>query len=188
MKNNWLITLLLISLSATGCRNEPNYAGLVAQELARAAQVDQLVLGLHFNMPMETFFRYCFEMNQQGLFFQNQGDAQVLYTYQEEFGTPVDFVFFPVGGHQSIQELEGAMTYQSWAPFTRDFTAEKLQQEVIRYFEKELGGRSFIPIDHPLQYWPKAYVKLDANRKILLYRSFDDRQLHIVFENLRAKS
>ena len=175
-------------LLVAACNNRTSYAELVSQELARESAVDSLLLGLYFDMPMERFFSYCFEMNQKGVFFQYGGRSQVLHTYEHEFSTPVDFVFFPVGGHAAIQQLEGTMTFKNWAPFSKEFTAGKLQEEVKVFLEKQLGGRPFIQVDHPQGYWPYAYVKVDSNRKILLYRSFDDQKVHLVFENLRAKS
>lgn len=183
-----LIIFIALAVILGACRQDVSYATLVSRELARDAQADSLWLGLRFNMTMEEFFIYCFNQNQKGEFFQNSGSSEVIYTFKGEFKAPVDYVFFPAGGNASIQQLEGTMVYQSWAPFTKEFTAEHLQEEVIRYLEAQYGGRPFLAIDHPEGFWPQAFVKVDANRKILLYRSFDDRKLHVVFENLRSKS
>lgn len=183
-----LIIGISLGLFLGACRQEVSYATLVSQELARDTQADSLWLGLRFNMPMEEFFIYCFNQNQKGEFFQHSGSSEVIYTFEDEFKAPVDYVFFPAGGTAAIQQLEGTMVYQAWAPFSREFTAEHLQEEVIGYLEDQFGGRPFLAVDHPQEFWPQAFVKVDANRKILLYRSFDDRKLHVVFENLRSKS
>lgn len=175
----WFILLLMM-----GCTGKPSYDELVSRELARGVKVDSLFHGIYFNMTMESFYDHSYKMNQKGIFFQNDLNVEVVVHYDEGYSHPVDFVFFPEGPFRSIQRMRGYMKYQKWSPFTKTLTAKKLQEEVRKNFETQYGGQKFIEIPHPKGFWPTAYVKVDGNRKILLYRSFDDQRVEMEFENL----
>ena len=77
--------------------------------------------------------------------------------------------------------------FQHWTPFTKEHSAAVLLEEVIDKMQEWYPGRDFIQIDDPNDLWPYAYAKVDGNRKIVLYRSFDDQKVHAVFENLDEK-
>ena len=179
-----LIVTMIASIMCTHCAESPSYEEIVARELSSGERHDSLFMGIHLNMHMQTFYDHCFEMNQKGLFFKKPGSVDVMYTFEEDFSAPVEFVFFPHGGHVLIQEVRGHMIYKKWTPFTKEFNAEKLQEELKEKMEEWYGGRPFIKMDHPQGYWPYSYVKIDGNRKIQLYRSFDDSKVEVVFENL----
>lgn len=176
--------MLAVSTFCIQCSDQSSYEEVVARELSSGERHDSLFMGIHFNMHMQTFYDHCFEMNQKGLFFKEEGSVNVVWTLEEGFSAPVDFVFFPQGGHTLIQEIKGHMIYKNWTPFTKEFRAGKLQEELKAEMERWYGGRPFIKVEHPLDYWPYSYLKVDGNRKIHLYRSFDDSKVEVVFEDL----
>ncbi len=178
----WAVSMFTILILA--CAHRQTYNEVVAEELARKVRFDSLFHGLYFDMPMTEFYEYGYEMNQKGIFFQNAMNVEVIVHYDDEYSSPVDFVFFPDEKYPSIQIIRGYMKYRRWSPFAKDLTAAKLQEEIKEIFEKRYGGRQFMKIVHPEGHWPYAYVKVDGNRKILLYRSFDDQKVELVFENL----
>jgi len=145
---------------------------------------DSLFMGIYLSMPMQDFYDHAYELNQQKIFFKNPGSTDIRYTYETEFRSPVHFVFFPRGGHQTVQKISGHMYYENWSPFSKAFNAGRLQEEVKAFMEAKYGGSPFKKEEHPKRYWPYSYVKTDGNRKIHLYRSFDDSKLQVVFENL----
>lgn len=177
-----LVLCLLILTHA--CNRKQSLRKVVAEEMARNVKVDSLFYGLYFGMTLQDFYDHSFEMNQQGIFFQNNMNVEVIIKYDDDFSSPVDFVFFPETFYPTIQKIDGHMMFRQWAPFTKVFTASKLQEEVKEKMEEWYEGRDFIKIAHPKGHWPYAYAKVDGNRKILLYRSFDDQKLEVVFENL----
>lgn len=167
-----------------GCDQKQTFEEVVTEELARNVKFDSLFYGLHFNMPMKEFYDHSFDMNQKGIFFQNNMNVEVIIHYDKDFSAPVDFVFFPDTSFPTIQKVDGHMMFRQWAPFNKEYPASKLQEELKKKMEDWYGGRDFIKIKHPKGHWPYAYVKVDGNRKILLYRSFDDQKVEVAFENL----
>jgi len=182
--SNLLVRLLVISVLCIQCAESPSYEEVVDRELSSGERHDSLFMGIHLNMHMQTFYDHCYDLNQKRVFFKKEGSVNVQYTFQKAFSSPVDFVFFPQGGHTLIQKVKGYMIFQKWAPFTNEFTAGKLQEQLKEEMESWYGGRPFIQVEHPLGYWPYSYVKVDGNRKIQLYRSFDDSKVEVVFEDL----
>ena len=168
------------------CNEKLTLDEVVTEEMARNIKVDSLFYGLYFGMTMQDFYDHSFDMNQEGIFFQNNMSAQVIIRYDEDFSVPVDFVFFPDTSFPSIQKINGYMMFRQWSPFTKEYPASKLQEELKEKMEEWYGGRDFIKIAHPKRHWPYAYAKVDGNRKIVLYRSFDDQRVEVVFENLNT--
>ncbi|MFS4418005.1 hypothetical protein [Maribacter sp. 2307ULW6-5] len=184
LANLWVIGITALALA---CNGKPTLAEVEAEELARNVAFDSLFYGLHFGMTMQDFYDHSYDMNQEGIFFQNNMNVEVIIHYDEDFSSPVDFVFFPDTSYPTIQKVDGYMMFRQWAPFTKEYPASKLQEELKEKMEEWYGGREFIKIEHPKGHWPYAYAKVDGNRKIVLYRSFDDQKVEVVFENLNAK-
>ena len=166
------------------CKEEQTLEKIEADEMERDVKVDSLFYGIHFGMTMQDFYDHSYDMNQEGVFFQNNMNVEVIIHYDDDFTAPVDFVFFPDTSYPTIQKIDGYMMFRQWAPFTKDYPASKLQGELKEKMEEWYGGREFIKIPHPKGHWPYAYAKVDGNRKIVLYRSFDDQKVEVVFENL----
>ncbi|PXX24009.1 hypothetical protein C7972_11760 [Arenibacter sp. ARW7G5Y1] len=169
------------------CNRKQSLDEIIIHEKERGVKYDSLFHGLYFGMKMKSFYDHCFDMNQKGLFFQNGFNLEVIIKYEKEFSAPVDFVFFPKGPYQTIEKIEGSFMFQHWTPFTKEHSAAVLLEEVIDKMQEWYPGRDFIQIDDPNDLWPYAYAKVDGNRKIVLYRSFDDQKVHAVFENLDEK-
>ncbi len=175
---------VLVAAAIIGCAEKQTYDEIVAEEMASGIKKDSLFHGLYFNMSLRDFYQHCFEMNQKGIFFQNDFNVEIITHYEEDFSAPVDFVFFPEERGPTIQKVIGYMKYSRWAPFSEKYSSGRLLEEVKAELEEWYPGRSFIKIAHPEGHWPYAYVKVDGNRKIMLYRSFEDQKVEMIFENL----
>jgi len=178
------ISLVILFLINSCADDLSPYEKLVVREKNSGERHDSVFMGVYLEMPMQQFYDHCFELNQRGVFYKNPGSVDVRYTFEDEFSSPVVFVFFPEGGHQSIQKVKGQMFYKNWAPFAKKFAAEYLQEELKEKMESWYPGNSFLRVPHPHGYWPYSYVKVDGNRKIHLFRSFNDGKVEVVFENL----
>jgi hypothetical protein len=62
---------LSLHLLAGACNPKNKYEEMVEAGLVIKVRYNSLFFGLHFNMTPHDFYEYCFEMNQQGIFFQN---------------------------------------------------------------------------------------------------------------------
>jgi hypothetical protein len=181
-----VIGVLILFGLLFGCTQKKTFDEVVAEELGRNVTHDSLFYGLHFNMTMQDFYDHSYVMNQKEIFFQNNMNVEVIVHYEEEFSAPVDFVFFPDTSFPTIQKVRGHMMFRQWAPFTKKYPASKLQEEIKEKMEEWYLGRDFMKIEHPKGHWPYAYAKVDGNRKITLYRSFDDQKVVVIFENLKT--
>ena len=169
MRNFLLIVILsmggLISLSQ--CSKKARYESMVKAGLESGQRHDTLFLGLTLGMSSEGFYKHCWELNKQGLVRQGDGNTSVLYEMKDEFKSPVDVNFYPSFYKDKIYEMPVKFKYQGWAPWNKQFSADSLQVELTELY-KGWYGDGFIEIDH--SYKGKAYVKIDGNRRISIYK------------------
>lgn len=179
-----LVEIVVVLGLLTGCNNKQSLEDIIKYESESGVKYNNLFHGLYFGMPMDNFYDHCFQMNQKGVFFQNGLNVEVIVKYENEFSAPVDFVFFPQGTYQSIERIDGSFMFQHWSPFSKEYRASGLIEELVEKMQDWYPGRDFVRIDHPKALWPYAYAKVDGNRKIVLYQSFDDQKVHVTYENL----
>ena len=179
------IPVLLLSLLLLTCACTPKnkYEEMVEAGLASKVRYDSLFFGLHFNMTADEFFQHCFEMNQQGIFFQNPNGTEVQYKFKNEFKDTVIFNFFPNLENKAIHELRGHLYYQHWTPYQKKYSADSLQLEVVELFERWYGG-TFVKIPNPQELLGDIYVKIDGNRKISIYNNLDNRKVEVWFVDI----
>lgn len=173
-----------VSTWLSGCSKSNEYYAILEEEVGSGMRYDSLFYGLHFNMTSPQFYDHCFEMNQQGIFFQNNMNAEVQIVFNEEFEYPVVFNFFPNLEKSLIQELRGHFYYKNWNGFNKKFSAGNLQLELVTTMEKWYGGRPFIKVSHPQEFIGDAYVKIDGNRRITLYNNIDSRKVEVWYTDL----
>lgn len=178
----WVLACMLF----IGCSKSYEYNEILEEEMARGIRYDSLFYGLHFNMTSQQFFEHCFEMNQQGIFFQNNMNSEVQIMFNDEFKYPVVFNFFPNLEKSLIQELRGHFFYKNWNGYDKNYSAQSLQLELVTAMEKWYGGRPFIKVSHPQKYIGDAYVKIDGNRRITLYNNVDSRKVEVWYTDLSS--
>ena len=181
-----MIFTSVIMISCSHAEMTP-YQSMLKEELKRGVRYDTLFHGLHFNMTSNRFYEYCFEMNQQGLFFQHGGSEEIIIKYNKDFKYPVEFVFYPKFEEEQITELKGHFYYPMGTGFNKEFYAPGLQLELVKKIEEWYGGRSFLKVQGPNQYSGDAYAKIDGNRQIMLWNHSDNHQVMILFSDLTKK-
>ena len=183
-------TLLLITyILMASCSNVElsPYQSILKEELDRGVRYDTLFHGLHFNMTSTHFYEHCFEMNRQGLFFQNSGAEEIIIKYDKDFKHPVEFIFYPDFEREQIAELSGYFYYPQGNGFNKEFYASRLQLELVKKLEEWYGGRPFLKVPGPDQYTGDAYVKIDGNRQIMLWNHSGNHRVLILFADLTKK-
>ncbi len=180
---NFKIILFFISfgLMWTACDKRSPYQKLLDKELASGERHDSLFYGLSLGMAPKTFFEYCYQKNQEGLFFQGNGSVE--YKMNEELPFPARMSFYPKFQDEKIIEMPVSFTYDGWAPWNKRMAADSLQMDVKILLEKWYGS-GFIRTEHP-DLGP-AYVKIDGNRRIVLVKQ-DDKTAKALFTDMSVK-
>jgi len=73
--------------------------------------------------------------------------------------------------------------YEVFAPWDKSTHSDSLQLDVLSFLEKQYGT-GFITLEHPER--GKAFVKVDGNRRISIFK-FDDRTVNAIFTDLTAE-
>jgi hypothetical protein len=175
----YLIFLMLLS-GMSACTQQSQYAEIVEEELASGLRHDTILLGLHFGMPETDFYNTCWQLNQQGLIKEGYSNRTVYYELpglsHEGF-----FDFFPIFKNGRIQSFEGFTMYKGWAPWNKELWADKLIEDTRELFQSSYPGNAFFPVKSPGR--GKAYVKIDGNRRIVLYYT-EDSKVNVLISDL----
>lgn len=143
---------------------------------------DYLFLDIFFGMERKAFFDYCWEMNKQKKLIHGTGNTSVQYRLENELPEPVIMQFYPSYFEDKIYEMPVTFTYQGWAPWNKQYWADKLLDDMLPVFEKWYG-KGFKVINHPRQ--GKIYAKIDKHRRINLFKR-DDQFVQAVFTDLKV--
>lgn len=175
---NWFLKLFII-LIIFECTPRQKYEIMVRKGLASGERYDSLFLGLKLGMTDEEFYKKCWEMNKQGLIRQGTGNTTVLYKMYD-FGEKVDMNFYPNFKDNKIYEMPTQYNYSGWSPWTKHLFADSLQLKILKKYE-EWYGPGFIKVEHG--YFGAAYIKVDGNRRITIYKK-DDQFVGAIFTDL----
>ena len=159
----------MLILAILGCRREHEYTKRVREGLASGTRHDSLFMGIYLGMVQRDFYAQCWELNKEGLVRQGTGNTTVLYK-TKELKEPADMNFYPSFYQQKIWQMPVKFNYESWAPWNKRLMADSLQIDVLRLFNKWYGD-DFIEVRHPDG--KIAYVKVDGNRRITIYKQDD---------------
>jgi len=177
----FIILPVLISILLTaGCNPGERYRQKLKKELARGVRCDSLFLGLYLGMEQKDFYSQCWKLNKKGLIRQGSTNTTVLYNLEKELKYPATMDFYPKFENLKISEMPVIFAYKGWAPWNKELSSEKLQQDVLRWFRKIYGG-DFIKISHPVN--GDAYVNVNCNRRISVFRK-DDLHVWALFTDM----
>ena len=179
-----LIFCLLAAASALlGCRSD--YEKMLAEERASGQRHDEMWLDFRLGMPQKDFYDTCWQLNARGIL--SHGTEPPITTrmdVSQHFSAPVFLNFFPQFEDGKVSEMMAVFVYKDWAPWLTDRTQEKLLAESARCLEKLLPGNAFLEITHPEK--GKVLVKVDGNRKVLLF-PFEEQKAKAIITDLNRK-
>jgi hypothetical protein len=145
---------------------------------------DSLFLGFHLGMAQKDFFDHCTELNKQQKITQGPGGStNVEYRIVGEYDSEISMRFFPTFIDEKVYEMPVTYSYVAWAPWNRQYWAEKLLPKVLEKY-KEAYGDDFKLINHPQQ--GKVYYKIDGKRRINLFIK-DEQHVQAVFSDLKVE-
>jgi hypothetical protein len=180
---NWILIILISGIIISGCSPRAKYERRLKHELASGVRYDSLFFGLYFGMPESDFYLHCWNLNHKGMIKQGETNTTAEYELKDELKYPALMDFYPKFNQGKISEMPVTFKYKGWAPWNKNLSSVKLQNEVFKWYEKIYGG-GFIMVKHHSH--GKAYVKIDGNRRITIFVG-DDLHVWAVFTDMSVK-
>lgn len=147
------------------------------------SNADSLFLGFSLGMDRQAFYDYCWEQNRKKVFIHGPSNQSVEYRLTDEFERPVSMRFYPTFHEDKIFEMPVTFTYETWAPWNREYWADSLLVKMLPVFKKWYGN-DFKKLDHPTM--GTVYYKIDGKRRINLFQR-DDQFIQAVFTDLTVE-
>jgi hypothetical protein len=141
---------------------------MVEKEMASGKTVDDLFLGLKLGMTRKEFYETCWELNKQGVLTNGPTELSVEYDAPLPSGKTAKMRFYPKFEDDKIYLMQIEFTYDGWAPWNEDLTAENLRSDVIAMFESWYGA-GFIEVSNE-EKSQLAYVLVNGNRRVRVFK------------------
>ncbi len=157
---------ILILFLVFACKSP--YEKLEEQELSSGKVVKDLFLGLELGMSQRQFFETCWQLNKEGLLTNGPTELSVEYQAKMPSGNLAQMRFYPKFENDKIYLMPVEFTYEAWAPWNEELSAEKLREDVVKLFE-EWYGPGFIEVTNEDKS-QIVFVKMDGNRRIRIFK------------------
>lgn len=173
----------LIFLIGWSCTSS-DYSRLVKTELAKGIRVDSVFSGIYLGDNRSQYEALCLRMNKEHLFTMGQmGSVQYLFVDSIFHEPPRDIRVLidpSFDESQIISDVNLEFSYLGWAPWNRDLVADSLMVQVQKLLYVWYAGNAFI-LAHPGD--KVVPVKVDGNRRILVYKK-DDQSVLVKVQDL----
>ena len=163
------IVIVLIVSILTGCNDSSKYRKLVERELATNIRKDTLLQGIRFGMNKREFFAHCWELHKKGVFKEGVTNSTVFYE-MEKNGKKYHVNFYPKFAEGKIVELPIEYTYPAFAPWNPKYSLDMLEKEIRELYKEEFGD-DYLEIPSKNEENGTAYVWVDGNRRLSLYKN-----------------
>jgi hypothetical protein len=140
---------------------------------------DSLFLGIHFGMTRKEFYDRCLQLNHDSLLTNGPTKYKILYKIQDTVGL-IEMHFYPDFEKDKIYQMPMLVNYENWAPWNRKMQPDSLQQRIKQMFDKWYGP-GFIKVKKDSADF--AFVKVDGNRRITIYRETES-EVKVLFTDL----
>jgi hypothetical protein len=180
MKSLFFIVIVAVAILFSSCSPKSKYDQLVKKELESGERNDSLFMGFYFGMSEKAFYTRCWELNKKGLIRQGTNNTTVEYITKDELKSKATMNFYPdfIGGKISVMPV--LFTYTGWAPWNKELSSDKLQEDVLKWYGKVYGD-DFITVKSKEK--GTAFIKVDGNRRITIFKK-DDMSVWAVFSDL----
>lgn len=160
------ILFLCILFGFFSCQSE--YQKMETAELSSGRKVNEIFLGLELGMTQKEFYEACWTMNNEGTLSNGPTELSVEYSTAMPSGNSAKMRFFPKFDDKKIYLMQAEFTYDSWAPWNEELSADKLLEDTRQLFEKWYG-EGFIEVTDKEE-TRRAWVKVDGNRRIRIFK------------------
>ncbi len=144
---------------------------------------DSLFLGISLGMEKKAFYDHCWEYNRKQIFTHGPTNQNVEYRLEGEPKSSVMMRFYPTFEDDKIYEMPVTFTYEAWAPWNKQFSADSLLVDLLPVFKKWYG-EDFQVLEHPVM--GKIYARIDGKRRINLFIK-DDQFVQAVFTDVKVE-
>lgn len=185
--NKLTISLLGVLILFCSCTKSP-YDKLVKKEATKNIVLDSLPFNFHFGDSKQHFFEKCMALNKQEIIKEgpNNKYAQFILQPKNEDESPIEMLFYgSFDDNKVMTGMDLLFSFNFWTAWSDEYTAKNLMPQVKDTLLKWYPGNDFIPIKIPTEEID-AFVKVDANRQILLYIN-DTKDVTVKIEDLRTK-
>jgi hypothetical protein len=168
MIHHWFLKPLSLAILILlfSCKSE--YEKIESRELATGKVVNELFLGLELGMTKKEFFETCWDLNKKGILSNGPTELSVQYRPTMPSGLPVQMRFYPKFEEDKIYLMPIEFSYEGWAPWNEDLSAENLRDDVVKLFEEWMGPGFFeVTNEDKTQI---VWVKIDGNRRIRIFK------------------
>lgn len=178
MKRNRLF-IIVLSCVGLSCLSACDRSGFKWR--SADSQYDSLFLGISLRMDKKKFYDHCWEMNRKKVFTHGPKNQEVEYVLKDELKIPVYMRFYPTFYHERIIEMPVLFSYESWAPWNKQYSSDSLLVDILPLFKKWYGD-DFKLLQHKTM--GKVYYKMDGRRRINLFIR-DDQFVQAVFSDMQ---
>ena len=174
-----ILALLILSLTFQGC----NTPGFNFSE-NDGPKSDSLFSGFYLGMPQKDFFDHCTELNKQQKLTQGSGSTtSVEHKISGMYGGDVSMRFFPTFIKKNIYEMPVTYTYDSWAPWNKEYSSAALLPKILESYKAIYGGDFKVVND---RYQGKIYYRMDGKRRINLFIK-DEQFVQAIFTDMEVE-
>ncbi len=168
------LVLIFLGLTISACNGSRS---------ENKANYDSLFLGISLGMGADAFYDHCWEYNRRKVFTHGPTNRNVEYKLVDITNSPVSMRFYPAFYEGKIFEMPVTFTYDSWAPWNRQYHSDSLLVDMLKVFKKWYGPE-FKELNH--QTMGKVYYRMDGKRRINLFIK-DDQFVQAVFTDLKVE-
>ncbi len=180
----WIVSVFIAGLIIYGCSPRSKYENKLKHELESGVRNDTLFMGMYFGMAEKEFYSHCWKLNKDGLIKQGPNNTTVEHELKDELNYPATMYFYPEFVDKKIYEMPVRFIYNGWSPWNKELSSDSLQLDVLKWLEKTYGG-GFMKVEHPKR--GMAYVKIDGNRRITIFKE-DDTHVWAIFTDMLVKT
>ncbi|MDH4093123.1 MAG: hypothetical protein OEV24_21875 [Cyclobacteriaceae bacterium] len=171
----WFYALMSLCVLGSGACD-----GVRSKLSANGKNYDSLFLGISLGMEKQAFYDHCWELNRLKVFSQGPKNQEVQYMLKNELDAPVYMRFYPNFYRDKIVDMPVLFSYEAWAPWNKQYSADTLFVNILPLFKKWYGD-DFKLLEHPTM--GKVYYKFDGKRRINLFIR-DDQVVQAVFTDM----
>jgi len=133
---HYLVAILTISisLSISACNDKSEYEQIITEELNKPVRIDSLFMGYHFGMSKDKFYDHSWKLNRRKLITNGTG-ASILKEI-DYLKHPAKMYFYPGFYENKIHQMRAVYSYNGWAPWNKNLSADSLKNDVINYYQK----------------------------------------------------
>lgn len=183
-KTLWFIVLIFFGVLTVTCTQGKKYQLLVKKELETNIRYDTLLKGLRFGMNKREFFAHCWDLHKKGDVKEGFDNVSVYFSMKRN-GKSYNVSFYPKFQNGKIANLPIKYSYAAFAPWNRKYSLDSLAFEILQLY-KENYGNDFIELDSNDKNKGVAYVRVDGNRRISIYKNINKNNVIVNYHDLLA--